>query len=730
MIPELLWLSRLLPPIWKAIDLPKMGVVPFLVRAQTDVVGDVLAPLPSVPLPNCPVGARLLNFSAAWSLITKDTWALSVVRKGYRIPFARDPPLSLHPILFPVSSYQLPLLKEEVQLLLQKKAVEVVSDPTSPGFYSRIFLVKKKNGKLRPIIDLSPLNKMMRVDHFQMETSSSIRKAIPPGAWAVSIDLQDAYLHIPIHRASRKYLRFTLDGTVYQFRSLPFGISTAPFVFTNMMEIVASYVRSLGPSLIQYFDDWLAHHLSRATLLSDLRLIWQTIVSLGLIPNPEKSELIPSQDFTYVGMRFLTQLGIVRVPEDRVNQILLLLFRTFQLKFLSARSFLSLLGTLNAAADLVLLGRLHMRPLQFHLLSYWRPHLDSLDLLVPISQFCKDSLRWWMNPSIYLIGIPLVDPEPDFHLFSDASLSGWGAHLEPLGLMVQGSWDQEFSGLHINNLEMSAVFLALKHFHNLLSNKCVMVASDNSSVVAYLKKQGGTHSPSLCTIVWDLLYWCKDRNISIRVRHIPGKLNVIADSLSRSNRVLPSEWNLNRDVANQIFSLWKTPQLDLFATRFNNLLPLFVSPVPDHRACAVDAMSIDWGNLFAYAFPPFNLIPLVLAKIKEYHCQVILIAPLWPQRSWFPLLLSLLSDLPRCLPVLPDIVFQNLGKILHPSPAILHLHAWKLSGVMSERNKFLSLQPNASLSLVDLPLLRSIPPDGEFSLIGVVKGKLIRSIPL
>ena len=205
---------------------------------------------------------------------------------------------------------------------------------------------------------------------------------------------------------------------------------------------------------------------------------------------------------------------------------------------------------------------------------------------------------------------------------------------------------------------------------------------------------------------------------------------MIADKLSRPNRIPSTEWGLNRNVANQVFSLWKVPQLDLFATRFNHLLPLFVSPVPDHRASAVDAMSMDWGNLFAYAFPPFNLIPLVLAKIRKSPCQIILIAPLWPQRSWFPLLMSLLSDLPRKLPAIPDIVSQNRGSLLHSNPAILHLHAWRLSGIKSEVDKFLSLQPIASLNLEGLPRSRSIQPDGESLQIGVVKGKLIRSIPL
>lgn len=693
-------------------------------------VNDVSRVLPSVPLPSLPVGARLLNFVEAWSIMTRDSWALSILRKGYRIPFAKEPPLSPVPVQFPVSLKQLDSIREEVQILLEKKAVEVVRDTSSPGFYSRIFLVRKKNGKNRLIIDLSPLNKMMKVDHFHMETAASIRKSIPPGSWAVSIDLSDAYLHIPIHHASRKYLRFSLEGTVFQFRALPFGISTAPFVFTGLMEIIAGHIRSLGPNILQYFDDWLIHRLCRNSLLSDLNLSWGVITRLGLLPNPQKSELVPSQDFVYVGMRFLTHLGIVRVPEDRVNNILLSLFRILHSQTISAREFLSMLGSLNAAADLVQLGRLHMRPLQFHLLACWKPHRDSLDFPIPINHSCRVGIKWWMNPSIYSAGIPLVVPSPDFHLFSDASHSGWGAHLEPLGLFVQGLWDPVSQDLHINNLELRAVFLALRHFQCIIGNSCVMIATDNSTVVAYIKKQGGTHSPSLCMLVWELLYWCHHRDIQILVRHIPGKLNVLADGLSRPDRILPTEWSLNRGIAQQIFNLWGTPQLDLFATRLNHLLPLFVSPVPDHRACAVDAMSLEWRNLFAYAFPPFKLVPLVLSKIKDSNSQFILIAPLWPQRSWFSVILNLVVDFPRELPVLPDLVSQNHGKVLHSNPSMLHLHAWKLSGVKSEIDNFLSLLPNASLNPADSLPSRSILRDGRFFQIGVSKGKVILSIPL
>ncbi len=89
------------------------------------------------------------------------------------------------------------------------------------GFYSRLFVVPKKNGKLRPVLDLSSLNTHIVVEHFRMETTRSIRKGIKVDDWAVSIDLQDAYLHVPICQASRRYLRFLSEGKVYQFKVLP-----------------------------------------------------------------------------------------------------------------------------------------------------------------------------------------------------------------------------------------------------------------------------------------------------------------------------------------------------------------------------------------------------------------------------------------------------------------------------------------------------------------------------
>ena len=122
-----------------------------------------------------------------------------------------------------------------VDALLMKGAIERVTNVTSLGFYSWLFLVPKKTEDLRPVIDLSTLNRHMVVPHFKMDTQGSVRSTIRSQEWTVSIDICDVYLHVPMHQAVRKYLRFVVNKKVYQFTCLPFGLATSPREFTKLL---------------------------------------------------------------------------------------------------------------------------------------------------------------------------------------------------------------------------------------------------------------------------------------------------------------------------------------------------------------------------------------------------------------------------------------------------------------------------------------------------------------
>ena len=176
------------------------------------------------------VGARLRHFASIWLSLDCPAWVVSVLSRGYRLRFLSPPPLTTYPpSLGSFNSPKREIRQSLVQDLLVKGAVEHIRDLTSPGFYSLLFLVPKTSGEFRPVIDLSCLNRFLDIPTFRMETAERIRACLRPDFWVTSLDLQDAYFHIPVHPAYRKYLRFQIEKEFFQFCALPFGIATAPW---------------------------------------------------------------------------------------------------------------------------------------------------------------------------------------------------------------------------------------------------------------------------------------------------------------------------------------------------------------------------------------------------------------------------------------------------------------------------------------------------------------------
>ena len=145
----------------------------------------------------------------SWEDRGAQPWVVDVLREGYVIPFAVVPPLSDTPIIldsYSPHSIKGRALEEEIQALRSKGLMESASP--SPGYYSCMFVVTKASGGRRLIIDLSTLNLSVVVS----KTAQSVLLSVWRNDWMVSIDLKDAYLQIPIHPQSRRFLRFTAGG--------------------------------------------------------------------------------------------------------------------------------------------------------------------------------------------------------------------------------------------------------------------------------------------------------------------------------------------------------------------------------------------------------------------------------------------------------------------------------------------------------------------------------------
>jgi hypothetical protein len=677
-----------------------------------------------------PVGGRLSAFVEEWHKIGADAWVLKTLHEGYRVPFSSLPPLTDTPVSrvqYAHDKVRRETLDQAVLDMVEKGAIEAVHSP-DPGFYSRIFLVPKPGNRWRPVIDLSALNAHVPCPSFKMETPASVLRAVRKGQWLTSLDLSDAYFHIPIHQASRRYLRFLHQGVVWQFRALPFGLNTAPRVFTKVTAPLAAYAHLHGVNLHLYIDDWLLNPASEEESACHTQWLIQLSARLGWIVNRAKSDLTPSQSATYLGMKFDTRIGLAYPSDKRVEKWVSFAKGFMTRRAQPARSWQRLLGLLCSLEKLVPYGRARIRAVQQQLSLNWNQSSDHPYAMVPIDDRTRESLRWWLTTTNILKGTPIGVQEIHAYLYTDSSSQGWGAHL--VHQTASGVWEGPDKDLHINVLELKAIWLGLQAFLDTLQGSNVAIMCDNVSAIAYIRNQGGTLSRQMSDLAVQICTWAESKQMTLTPRHLPGHLNVLADQLSRKHQILKTEWSLHQAVVDRVFKFWGKPMVDLFALKLNSKIATYMSPIPEPEAWKVDSLVQSWKGLYAYAYPPTCLIRSVLSKIIADRAEVILIAPLWPHQEWFADLIRLSIAFPLELPVIPKLLRQTFSYQFHKAPDRLNLHAWRLSVDSAKLEAFHKKCPAGSLYHRDSLLYNSMNISGRYLESGVRLKELIRTLPL
>ena len=123
-------------------------------------------------------------------------------------------------------------------------------------------------------------------------------------------------------------------------------------------------------------------------------------------------------------------------------------------------------------------------------LSFHRKQVNqTYELPLELDQEFLSRLQWFTYSRI-TERVPLQNPEPDQFFFTDASLTGWGASWKDFH--ISGSFTTERQGFHINWLEMEAVRLAVLHWGSQWQGQTLRLYSDNSTTVAYIRRQGST----------------------------------------------------------------------------------------------------------------------------------------------------------------------------------------------------------------------------------------------
>ena len=114
-------------------------------------------------------------------------------------------------------------------------------DLDSVGCVSNFFMISKASGGLRPVFNLKSLNKFIRPVHFKMEGIHLLRDLIGEGHWFMKLDPKDTYLTVQIHSDDQKFLHFLWKCNRFQYRSLPFGLSSASWAFTKLLFFLVNW---------------------------------------------------------------------------------------------------------------------------------------------------------------------------------------------------------------------------------------------------------------------------------------------------------------------------------------------------------------------------------------------------------------------------------------------------------------------------------------------------------
>lgn len=264
-----------------------------------------------------------------------------------------------------------------------------------------------------------------------------------------------------------------------------------------------------------------------------------------------------------------------------------------------------------------------------------------------ISKSLKEDFDWWIRILSYQSQTNLIHTgQYACEIFSDASLSGWGAACGSSKL--HGWWSREDRASHINLLELKAAFQALRCFASDLTDCNILLRIDNTTALSYINRFGSIQYPNLISIAKEIWKWCEERNIFLFASYIASAENVIADYESRIEED-DTEWSLSERGFSRILQEFGAFDIDLFASILNAKCELYTSWFPNPGSFVIDAFTFSWQTLYYYAFPPFILFSRVLRKIIDDEAVGVLVVPWWPSQPWFPLFCSLLIENPIIL---------------------------------------------------------------------------------
>ena len=414
--------------------------------------------------------------------------------------------------------------------------------PNTAGVHiSPIGLIPKPHqpGKWRLITDLSSpaeasVNEgidpeLCSLKYTSVDAGVRLLITLGRGALMAKLDLRSAYRLVPVHPADQPLLGIKWQDRIWLDTSLPFGLRSAPKIFSAVADALAWAMHREGVGhYMHYLDDFFfAGPAGTSVCDKSLKSALEVCERLHFPVAAEKTEP-PTTRLIFLGILIDSSLQRLELPADKLQRVQRMSLRWLHRKVCTKRELLSLLGYLHHAATVVRPGRIFTRNLIEAARARKRLHHH-----VRINVKMRADLAWWAEFLSSWNGCYSFLPvTPSVTVTSDASGSwGCGAYMGKQWFQVM--WPTEWQGHSIACKEMVPVMLAAAIWGANWSGRCVCFRSDNATVVSVLQT-GKARDATLLQLLRCIHFYSATLQFSYTAVHIKGKLNTAADALSRN----------------------------------------------------------------------------------------------------------------------------------------------------------------------------------------------------
>ena len=584
--------------------------------------------------PSVIVKGRLKTHVQFWEDIGSPDFIIDTIKNGYTIPFLSTP-TSVYLRNNKSALKYGDFVSEALSELLQSRCILEV--PFIPKVTNPLSVSIGKSGKKRLILDLRHVNFHVLKQKVKFEDWKVALDYMKKGNFMYNFDLKSGYHHVDIAPVCQTFLGFSW---VYQgklrhfvFTVLPFGLSSAPYIFTKLLRPLVGHWRGKGIPILVYLDDGLGSNSELSDCSNQALTVKQDLKCSGLVINLTKSQFDPVQIIEWLGIIWNMVAGEILIPERRILDLEVTLSQTFgQLPFTTARKLARLTGKIISMSPVIgNISRLMTRNLYAIIISRknWDFNINIKDAVETIAE-----MFFWKNNIRMLNRRRLVEQDlPQKLVYSDASNVALGAYVVHTdNAVAHKMWSGSEATKSSTWREIKAVSVGLSAFGEILKNKVVKWHSDSQAAIKIISV--GSQVQVLQEIAMDIFSTCLKYSIKLIPEWVPRSDNQTADELSRI--IDYDDWGTTSEFFIFMNQLWGPYTVDRFANYENTKLPRFYSRFWSPGCENVDGLSQNWEMENNWLVPPVYLCPKVIVHAIKCKAVATLIVPKWKSAAFWP----------------------------------------------------------------------------------------------